>query len=167
MKNCLLVLLQKCTKSVGTPYTKCIDCENQKWRKILDDHLRVTETSTIYEYNCDVEPYKSTGLCADIISGRNGGMCKKSDCDAFKRRGVVQIMMGEKVYGADASMLGWVAASVAQSTRFIHLKLNCEWDAKKEEPRYSYSVMIQSEEDAPPTPFGRKGATNTDADFKN
>ena len=71
-------------------------------------------------------------------------MRKKSDCDAFTRRGIVQSMAGEKVFGVDASMLG-VAAAVDHATRFIHLRLNCEWDAKMKKPRYLYSVLIQRE----------------------
>merc|ERR1711871_1186249 len=143
MKNCFTgSLAEYAPKSVNKPYQKCLDCKEGYGNYILDDHLRVTETSTIYEYNCDVEPYKSTGLCADIISGRNGGMCKKSDCDAFNSRGkrdnIVQMMRGAKAEWGNPDYNEGMLTHI--HVRYIYLRLECEWDQDKKEPRYKYSV---------------------------
>merc|ERR1711871_1714020 len=70
-----------------------------------------------------------------------GGMCEKSDCDAFNskgKNGLVQKMVGHMIE-IDFLSIGLNLENIP--TRYIYLKLKCKWNDEKKEPRYTYTVI--------------------------
>ena len=112
-------------------HTLKVEKSMKSFREMSSEYIRedvlsnaIKNKVTIYKYNCGKDKFKNTGLCKDILSGENGGMCEKKDCDAFDARG-------------DAR--GAVQTFTNEDGKKFDLTLKCHWDQKRG-PVYSYGV---------------------------